>query len=119
MFRKVLQSISRSLMSSKSVPEKPARRVSEGSVLEKVAKGDKLVAPTKTKKREQAAADVSAESLCGIQPKMSKPEVGARLKLLYRRYNRGASSLDAKMRAESEKMLDAIVEVREKYFGEI
>jgi hypothetical protein len=45
--------------------------------------------------------------------------VGARLKLLYRRYNRGASSLDAKMRAESEKMLDAIVEVREKYFGEI
>jgi hypothetical protein len=106
-------------MSSKSVPEKPARRVSEGSVLEKVAKGDKLVAPTKTKKREQAAADVSAESLCGIQPKMSKPEVGARLKLLYRRYNRGASSLDAKMRAESEKMLDAIVEVREKYFGEI
>ncbi len=119
MFRKVLQSISRSLMSSKSVPEKPGRRVSEGSVLEKVAKGDKLVAPTKTKKREQAAADVSAESLCGIQPKMSKPEVGARLKLLYRRYNRGASSLDAKMRAESEKMLDAIVEVREKYFGEI
>ena len=119
MFRKVLQSISRSLMSSKSVPEKPARRVSEGSVLEKVAKGDKLVAPTKTKKREQAAADVSAESLCGIQPKMSKPEVGARLKLLYRRYNRGASSLDAKMRAESEKMLDAIVEVREPYFGEI
>ena len=121
MFRKVLQSISRSLMSSKNVPEKPARRVSEGSVLEKVAKGDKLVAPTKnkTKKREQAAADVSAESLCGIQPKMSKPEVGARLKLLYRRYNRGASSLDAKMRAESEKMLDAIVEVREKYFGEI
>jgi hypothetical protein len=106
-------------MSSKSVPEKPGRRVSEGSVLEKVAKGDKLVAPTKTKKREQAAADVSAESLCGIQPKMSKPEVGARLKLLYRRYNRGASSLDAKMRAESEKMLDAIVEVREKYFGEI
>lgn len=119
MFRKVLQSISRSLMSSKSVPEKPGRRVSEGSVLEKVAKGDKLVAPTKTKKREQVVADVSAESLCGIQPKMSKQEVGARLKLLYRRYNRGASSLDAKMRAESEKMLDAIVEVREKHFGEI
>jgi hypothetical protein len=27
--------------------------------------------------------------------------------------------LDAKMRAESETMLDAIVEVREKFFGEI
>ena len=50
---------------------------------------------------------------------MGKAEVGARLKLLYRRYNRGASSLDAKMRAESETMLDAIVEVREKFFGEI
>ena len=119
MFRKVLQSISRSLLSSKNVPEKPGRRVSEGSVLEKVAKGDKLVSPAKTQKRDAAVEVVSAESLCDIHPKMSKAEVGARLKLLYRRYNRSASSLDAKMRAESEKMLDAIVEVREKYFGAI
>lgn len=119
MFRKVLQSISRSLMSSKNVPEKPSRRVSEGSVLEKVAKGDKLVSPDKTKKKEKAADAVSAEKLCGITPKMGKDEVKARLKLLYRRYNRSSSSLDAKMRAESEKMLDAIVEVREKFFGQI
>ena len=119
MFRKVLQSISRSLMSSKNVPEKPVRRMSEGSVLEKVAKGDKLGAPTHRKQVMAEKANVSAEALCGIRPNMGKPEVSARLKLLYRRYNRGTSSLDAKMRAESEKMLDAIVEVREKFFGEI
>ena len=120
MFRKVLQSISRSLMSSKSVPEKPGRRISEGSVLEKVAKGEKMVDSGKSPKAvAKAEKKVSAEVLCGIQPKMGKAEVGARLKLLYRRYNRGASSLDAKMRAESETMLNAIVEVREKFFGEI
>jgi len=104
-------------MSSKSVPE---RRVSEGSILEKVAKGGKMVDAGKgVKPGAGAEKKVSAEVLCDIQPKMGKAEVGARLKLLYRRYNRGASSLDAKMRAESEKMLDAIVEVREKFFGEI
>lgn len=107
-------------MSSKSVPEKPGRRISEGSVLEKVAKGEKMVDAGKSPKAAaKAEKKVSAEALCGIQPKMGKAEVGARLKLLYRRYNRGASSLDAKMRAESETMLDAIVEVREKFFGEI
>lgn len=120
MFRKVLQSISRSLMSSKSVPEKPGRRISEGSVLEKVAKGAKLVDSGKSLKLGASSEKkASAEVLCGIQSKMGKAEVGARLKLLYRRYNRGASSLDAKMRVESEAMLDAIVEVREKHFGEI
>jgi hypothetical protein len=107
-------------MSSKSVPEKPGRRISEGSVLEKVAKGEKMVDAGKSPKvAAKAEKKVSAEALCGIQPKMGKVEVGARLKLLYRRYNRGASSLDAKMRVESETMLDAIVEVREKFFGEI
>lgn len=107
-------------MSSKSAPEKPGRRVSEGSVLEKVAKGAKLVDTSKSQKAVVVGEKkVSSEMLCGIRPKMSEAEVGARLKLLYRRYNRGASSLDAKMRVESETMLDAIVEVREKYFGEI
>lgn len=98
-------------MSSKKVLGKSEPRISEGSALEKVAKGPKVV--VRSEKR------IPAETLCGIQPKMGEAEVGARLKLLYRRYNRGASSLDAKMRAESETMLDAIVEVREKFFGEI
>jgi hypothetical protein len=50
---------------------------------------------------------------------MNKDQIRDRLKLLYRRYNRAASSLDAKTRAEADKMLDAIVKVREKNFGEI
>lgn len=107
-------------MSSKSVPEASARRVSEGSVLEKVAKGGKLVDSSKAAKSGgKSGKAASAEALCGIQVKMSQAEVAARLKLLFRRYNRGASSLDAKMREESETMLNAIVEVREKFFGAI
>jgi hypothetical protein len=50
---------------------------------------------------------------------MSKDEIRDQLKLLYRRFNRSASSLDAKVRGEAETMLNAIVEVREKHFGEI
>lgn len=50
---------------------------------------------------------------------MSKDHIRERLKLLYRRYNRSASSLDPAVRNEAEIMLDAIVRVREKYFGEI
>ncbi len=50
---------------------------------------------------------------------MSKDQIAARLKLLYRRFNRSASSLDPKVRDEAEKMLTAIVSVREKHFGEI
>jgi hypothetical protein len=61
----------------------------------------------------------SPEELCGISPKMSKDEIKARLALLYRRYNRATSSLDTKLRAEAETMLDAIVAVREKTFGPI
>jgi hypothetical protein len=59
------------------------------------------------------------EDLCGITPKMSKDEVRQRLAVLYRRYNRATSSLDAKLRAEAEEMLDAIVAIREKVFGPI
>jgi hypothetical protein len=50
---------------------------------------------------------------------MSKDQISTRLKLLYRRFNRSASSLDPKVRAEAEKMLNAIVLVREKHFGEL
>ena len=57
--------------------------------------------------------------MCGITPKMSKEQVGAQLKLLYRRYNRGASSLDPKVREEADQMMEAIVAVRDKTFGEI
>jgi len=83
------------------------------------AKGEsalkKIVAPP-------AAApppEQTPEDLCGIDSKMNKDQIRDRLKLLYRRYNRAASSLDAKTRAEADSMLDAIVSIREKTFGAI
>jgi hypothetical protein len=118
MFRKVLASITRSFSSSKSAQDKLPRRVSEGSVLEKVAKGG-VMAPGGGVAGVRPGGQATAEALCGIDPRMSKTDISARLKLLYRRYNRAASSLDATMRAEADKMLDAIVEVREKHFGPI
>ncbi len=62
---------------------------------------------------------LSPEELCGVTSSMNKDQVRAKLALLYRRHNRASSSLDAKLRAEAEKMLSAIVIVREKYFGPI
>jgi hypothetical protein len=59
------------------------------------------------------------EDLCGITPRMNKDEVRTKLAVLYRRYNRASSSLDPKLRAEAEEMLDAIVAIREKVFGPI
>jgi hypothetical protein len=50
---------------------------------------------------------------------MGKDQIKERLKLLYRRYNRAASSLDNSTRGEADAMLDAIVAVREKHFGAI
>jgi hypothetical protein len=59
------------------------------------------------------------EEICGITAKMSKDEVRTRLAFLYKRYNRATSSLNAKLRAEANEILDAVVEVREKVFGPI
>jgi hypothetical protein len=69
--------------------------------------------------QQPAVAKQSPEQLCGITGKMPPDQIQARLKLLYRRYNRSASSLDSKLRGEAEVMLDAIVQVREKHFGQI
>jgi hypothetical protein len=110
---KILKSLSKSLSGNKPAAEakKPAAAAPKGGVLEQVAKGKAPVeAPAKPK---------TAEELCEITPKMSKDEIKARLKLLFRRFNRGASSLDAKVREEAEVMLNAVVEVREKHFGEL
>ena len=113
MFRKVIESISRSLSASKSAPAAGnQRRDPKGSALERVVNTPGRVASA-------PASEVSAEQLCGVKPGMPKPEIAALLKKLYRRHNRAASSLDATLRAESERMLDAIVEVREKHFGRI
>jgi hypothetical protein len=110
---KILKSLSQSLSGSKPAAEvkKPAAAASKGGVLNQVVKGNAAPAvPAKVK---------TPEELCEITPKMSKDEIRDQLKLLYRRFNRSASSLDAKVRGEAETMLNAIVEVREKHFCEI
>lgn len=126
MFKRVLESLSKSL-GGKAAPAKPAPPVlqkpapaappgpsKQGSVLDKVAAAKP--APVRVPEKKVPA---SPEELCGITAKMTKDEIGTRLKLLYRRYNRGASSLDHKVRDEADQMLDAIVAVREKTFGEL
>ncbi|MBB5034024.1 hypothetical protein [Prosthecobacter vanneervenii] len=109
---KILKSLSKSLGSSAKATEAKPAAAKEGTLLDKVSK---VSAPAAAK----AEPPKSPEELCGITPKMSKDEVKAQLKLLFRRYNRSASSLDAKLRSEAERMLDAIVQMREKHFGEI
>jgi hypothetical protein len=53
------------------------------------------------------------EELCGITAEMSQEEIRSHLAILYRRYNRSASSLDLELCRESEGMLEAIVHIRE------
>ncbi len=106
---KILKSLSNSL-GGKSAAKKQAAAAKPGSLLEKVNKGTPAT---------KAEAPKTPEDLCGITPKMGKDEVMTQLKLLFRRYNRSASSLDAHTRDEAEKMMDAIVKMREKHFGEI
>lgn len=85
-------------------------------------------APSKTAAPVKAAAKAKPpvpekvappEEICGITSGMSKEDIRKRLALLYKRYNRATSSLDAGLRAEAEKTLDAVVAVREKTFGPI
>ncbi len=108
---KILKSLSKSLGGGKAAEAPPPAKAKAGSLLDKVNKGAPAAAPVEPPK--------SPEELCGITPKMPKDEIKAQLKLLFRRYNRSASSLDAKLRGEADQMLDAIVEMREKHFGEI
>jgi hypothetical protein len=116
MFRKVLQSISRSLGSSTGKPEggppaeapAPQASPSKSAAPSAAAAAPKSRIPTGT-----------PEERCGITQGMTKSQIANQLKLLYRRYNRAASSLDAQTRQEADIMLDVIVQVREKHFGEI
>ena len=106
---KILKSLSKSLSGSKPAEAKSIAKA--GSLLDKVNKSAPAAAKVETPK--------TPEELCGITPKMPKDEIKAQLKLLFRRYNRSASSLDAKLRGEAEEMLNAIVLMREKHFGTI
>ncbi len=62
-------------------------------------------------------AGKSPEELCGISAEMPRDEMKAHLAKLFKRHNRGASSLDENTRQLAEQMLDAIVEVRTKYLN--
>jgi hypothetical protein len=109
MFRKVLQSISRSLGSSTGKPE-------GGTPAEAPAPQAR---PSKSAAPKSRIPTGTPEERCGITQGMTKSQIANQLKLLYRRYNRAASSLDAQTRQEADIMLDAIVQVRDKTFGEI
>ncbi len=128
MFKKLFQSISETLASKEDA--KPGSWVSAKkktsekarSLLDKIsatlsATTGGISAPSSSPRVGQSKK--SPEQLCGINTKMTKDEIKTRLALLYRRYNRATSSLDTKLRAEAESMLDAIVAVREKTFGPI
>ena len=126
MFKKVLQSISKSLQrqTAPAKPVAPEVKPAPAAEVKPAAKAEKALAESTLKKIAAPPApapepEKTPEQLCGIEPKMNKDQIRDRLKLLYRRYNRAASSLDGKTRAEADKMLTAIVKVREKTFGEI
>ncbi len=118
MFKKVLQSLSKSFGGKPGAPASAVAAAPAAPKSKEVAPAPAKTAPAATKSAAPAPV-LSPEEKCGVTPKMTKSEIHAHLKLLYRRYNRGASSLDAKTRAEADDMLDAIVQVREKHFGEL
>jgi len=126
MFKKVLQSISKSLgkpsapapapapaAAPRAEAQPPARQSPPPAPASKAAPAPAKAAPA------PAAQPRTVEEQLGIDPKMNKDQIRDHLKLLYRRYNRAASSLDNATRSEADAMLDAIVAVREKNFGEI
>ena len=129
MFKKVFKVLTQGF-GHREAPKAPAKPVEQpaarGGVLDKLTApptppaSAASVQPAKGKPAPVAAGPAkSPEELCGVTAKMSKDEIKSRLALLYRRFNRATSSLDAKMRAEADSMLDAIVVVREKTFGPI
>lgn len=127
MFKRVIESISKSLGGSKAPAKPPTKPNLAPSKSTAAPAFGPAAAPSKVSSLLEKVAGVkphsarssTPEDLCEITPRMSKDEIRARLKLLYRRYNRAASSLDNTVRAEADKMLDAIVAIREKHFGEI
>ena len=132
MFKKVFQSISKALGPTAKAEEKPEtakpaapKKAAEKEAAPAASKAQTTKAPAgkeaapKPAPAAKPAPQKSPEELCGMDAKMSKDEIRAKLATLYKRYNRAASSLDVKLRSESETMLDAIVTLREKHFGPI
>lgn len=123
MFKKILQSLSKSQQAKTQAPPAPAKPSGPTPVVPSgagQAVQERVLIGTPPKDFPTTSSTPrTPEELCELTPKMSKDQISTRLKLLYRRFNRSASSLDPKVRAEAEKMLNAIVLVREKHFGEL
>ena len=124
MFKKVLQSISKSLTRQSDVA--PVKAAPPAKTEAKAATPPPPAGPPPSATAKAAPAPVkhsaapkTPEEMLGIDSKMNKEQIRDVLKLLYRRYNRAASSLENATRLEADTMLDAIVAVREKHFGEI
>ena len=113
-FKNLFKGIGTVMTAEPKVEAKPAAKLEEKPKSEKGKARENKAAATPPEKKKK-----TAEELCGLTSKMGKNEVRERLALLYKRYNRATSSLDAGVRAEAEAMLDAIVAVREKVFGPI
>ena len=90
-------------------PQKPGSKPAKKP--EKAAKAAKAPEPA------PPVDAMTPEERCGITPKMPRDEIREHLKLLFRRHNRLASSMDLGARNEAEYMLDIIVQMREKYLG--
>lgn len=119
MFKKILQSLSKSQAAKGEAARPAAAPVARFQAPPPPAAARAAAQPARAAPAPAPAREQTPEELCGIAPKTPKEQIQAQLKLLYRRYNRGASSLDPKVRAEAEQMLTAIVVVREKYIGVI
>ena len=116
MFKKILQSLSKSQQAKTQAPAKAPAPVPVAAAAGRSGVLDRVVKPGAP---AGTVAPQTPEYLCEVNAKMPMDQIQARLKLLYRRFNRSASSLDPKIRAEADKMLNAIVLVREKHFGEL
>lgn len=115
MFKKILQSLSKSQQAKAQPPASSTAEVSAPS--SRAGSSDRSTKPSVASAVTNAPQ--TPDDLCEVTPKMTKDQIQARLKLLYRRFNRSASSLDPKIRDEADRMLNAIVLVREKHFGEL
>jgi hypothetical protein len=138
MFKKVFESLSKTF-TNREDSAKPAvapgkvtpAPEKKSSILDKLSGGiatlnqEKKSEKTPEKKPEKKkffakkTPSISPEELCGVTSGMNKDQIRSRLAMLYRRHNRATSSLDAKLREEAERMLNAVVAVREKHFGPI
>ncbi len=109
--------------SAKPAPQQLfGRKTAPPAAVEPKAKATEPAADTVKQKWASKAAETldpkaSAETLCGVNTSMAKEEIKEKLAVLYRRHNRAASSLDAKMREEAEIMLEAIAAMKEKFLG--